>query len=49
MKVFHTFEEAERYADKNCFKGTYCIEETRNGNFRIVEKGDKIKSQMEMK
>jgi len=36
MKVFHAREEAEKYADKNCFKGTYRIEETKHGNFRII-------------
>ena len=37
MKIFHTFEEAEKYADKNYFAGTYIIQETRNGNFRIIK------------
>ncbi len=36
MKIFHSFEDAEKYADKNFFKGTYIIEQTRNGNFRIA-------------
>lgn len=40
MKVFHSREEAKKYADKNYFLGTYNIEETRNGNFRIAEKDD---------
>ena len=36
MKTFHSFEEAERYADKNYFSGTYNIGETKNGNFIII-------------
>ena len=36
MKIFHAREEAERYADKNYGRGTYKIEKTKHGNFRIV-------------
>lgn len=41
MEVFHTKEEAEKYVNKNYFTGDYIIEETRNGNFRII-KNNKI-------
>ena len=38
MKAFHSKEEAERYADKNYYRGTYQIEETKYGNWKIVHK-----------
>ena len=37
MKIFHTRLEAEKYADKNYFRGTYIIKETRNGNWKILK------------
>lgn len=37
MKIFKTKEQAERYADKNHYKDSYIIEETKQGNF-IVKK-----------
>jgi hypothetical protein len=37
MKIFHSLEEAEKFADKNYYKGTFQFEETKQGNFRIVK------------
>ena len=38
MKSFNSINDAKIYADKNRFSGTYIIEETRNGFFRIKDK-----------
>lgn len=36
---FKTKKDAEKYADKNYYRGTYKIEETYTGNWRInIEK-----------